>query len=465
MEQARTLSKSSYKPAPPVPERMADLTFEQWRWIVHTRAHALWPDSNFQVTFFPAGYLFEHPVKIYLVEDGKARHFGFDPSLFQYNPDKIGGPLPAHNGYAGFRLLYPLNRPETHDEVASFLGASYFRMLGAGEAYGLSARGLAIDTGEKSGEEFPVFRAFWLVRPPADAIQMTLYALLDSESMTGAYRFVIHPGDNTVSEVTATLFARKQVKTLGLAPLTSMYFHGYGDHKPERAAFPGAHDSGGLLIHSASGEWIWRGLTNPPVVWIDHFSLPQLRGFGLMQRDRVAEHYAPGQRYAQRPSAWIEPKGDWGPGNVELMQFPIPNETVDNTVAFWVPDQPLTPGQSRRLSYTITWQGGQPIRSPLGRVLHTFVGTEPEGARMFWIDFAGGPLAGLPADAAIEPMVTVQGGTIVKQSLSRNDKIDGWRLAVHVLAKDPDQRPLLRVRLAHDGKVVTETWDRIVFPR
>lgn len=465
IEKARGLSESDYQPAPRVPERMAELDYSQWRWIIHTRANALWPGSNFRVEFFPAGYLFEHPVKINIVADGDARSFAFKPELFEYNPQQIGGALPPETGYAGFRVLYPLNTPEYRDEVASFLGASYFRMLGAGEAYGLSARGLAIDTGLASGEEFPVFREFWLVRPPPDATEMTIFALLDSPSMAGAYRFVIHPGENTVTEVEAVIFARKSVTKLGLAPLTSMYFYGYGDHKPAEFAFPAIHDSGGLLLHHASGEWIWRPLTNPDVLWIDVFAMKTLKGFGLMQRDRAPKHYDPGLRYAQRPSAWITPEGRWGPGHVELVQFSSPNETVDNIVAYWVPRDPLQPGASRRLGYSITWQGEYPIRSPLGRVVNTFIGRGDQQSHKFVIDFSGGPLSDLPADAAIIGQVQAKGAKLLEQRVLRNEHVDGWRLVLQVLADNPDKPPVVRARLAHEGQVVTETWDRLVFPR
>src|SRR5690606_11953089 len=111
-------------------------------------------------------------------------------------------------GHAGLRVHYPLNNAQYKDELVVFLGASYFRALGAGQQYGLSARGLAIDTVGGGTEEFPRFTQFWLERPAADAKQVTLFALLESPRATGAYRFDVIPGAQTVTRVQARVFLR-----------------------------------------------------------------------------------------------------------------------------------------------------------------------------------------------------------------------------------------------------------------
>ena len=218
-------------------------------------------------------------------------------------------------GFAGFRVHFPVNTQAYKDEVLVFLGASYFRALGQGQQFGLSARGLAIDTAESSGEEFPRFVEFWIERPQPGAKELTIYALLDSPRATGAYRFVLKPGVTTVLDTDARLFLRKNVAKLGLAPLTSMFYFG-GNQRPSREDYrPAVHDSDGLSIREATNNWIWRPLVNPKRLLVTSFALSDPAGFGLMQRARSFEQYQDLEaRYDLRPSAWIEPKGGWGTG-------------------------------------------------------------------------------------------------------------------------------------------------------
>ena len=87
-----------------------------------------------------------------------------------------------------------------------FAGASYFQAIARNQVFGMSARGLAIGTGEPEGEEFPFFRAHWIEAPSGD--RMVVHSLLDGPSATGAYRFTIRPGDETTIDVEATIFVR-----------------------------------------------------------------------------------------------------------------------------------------------------------------------------------------------------------------------------------------------------------------
>ena len=244
-----------------------------------------------------------------------------------------------------------------------FLGASYFRAVGKDEVFGLSARGLAIDTAESWGEEFPWFREFWLVTPAPNAKELTIYALLDSPSVTGAYKFVVAPGEPTTASVDSRLFPRKEIRKLGIAPLTSMFFHGedttrwFPDFRPE------AHDSDGLLMHFATGEWIWRPLDNPRTLGVSGFQTENPKGFGLVQRDRDFDHYQDLETSAhRRPSAWIEPRQDWGAGRIETVSIPTNDDTNDNVVAYWVPEKPPRPGESGTYGYTMSWYGDDPSR-------------------------------------------------------------------------------------------------------
>src|SRR5690625_3003467 len=247
--------------------------------------------------------------------------------------------MPDDLGFAGFKILHTLNDPDRFDEVLSFLGASYFRALGADQHYGLSARGLAIDTGNTSkGEEFPRFTKFWLVDPGKGGSRMVIYALLDSPSVTGAYKFVLKPGNTTKISVEETLYTRKAIDKLGIAPLTSMFTWGENSLSRLQDYRPEAHDSDGLLIASEDGEWLWRPLVDPQKLWMHQYDANHVRGFGLMQRDRNFDHYQDlGLEYEKRPSAWIEPKGDWGDGHLELVEIPSDSEMNDNIALYWVP--------------------------------------------------------------------------------------------------------------------------------
>ncbi|HBD39751.1 MAG TPA: glucan biosynthesis protein G, partial [Cupriavidus sp.] len=257
--------------------------------------------------------------------------FRFDPSAFNYGSHRVDPAKLKGLGFAGFKLLYPLNQGKRKDELASFLGASYFRALGKDQWYGLSARGLAVDTALNSGEEFPRFVEYWIERPAANDKQLTIYALMDSRRVSGAYRFVIKPGNETVMEVKSRLFLRENVTKLGLAPLTSMYLFGENQPSQDTDYRPEVHDSDGLSVQLGTGEWIWRPLVNPKRLLVTSFAATNPQGYGLMQRDRSFDNYQEiGAWYERRPSAWVEPKGNWGSGRVELVQIPTPDETNDN---------------------------------------------------------------------------------------------------------------------------------------
>ncbi|MFA5262479.1 MAG: glucan biosynthesis protein, partial [Opitutaceae bacterium] len=305
---ARMLASKPYEQrAVRVPEwlLMPQFSYDQHREIRFKPSQAWWLRANlpFQLQFFHPGFVYNKTVQLSELRGNHARPIKFDVDLFDYGHNRLNGEIPDTMGFSGFRIHYALNRPEYMDELAVFQGASYFRALCKNAVYGLSARGLAIDTGEPTGEEFPVFEDFWIEKPERDATDITVYALLDSPSIAGAYRFVIKPGAETVMQVKCALFLRRPVKVLGIAPLTSMFWHGenssshYGDFRPE------VHDSDGLMISHAGGEWLWRPLTNPPNVRSSAFADQNPRGFGLVQRDRRFTSYEDLEaNYHQRPS-------------------------------------------------------------------------------------------------------------------------------------------------------------------
>lgn len=452
-----------------IPE-LAALTYDQYRDIRFRPDHALWRRERlpFELMFFHLGKFQTEAVRINEVTPRGVHHIRYKSSYFDYGNNKLSPQTWGDVGFAGFRAHYPLNSSEYKDELAVFLGASYFRALGAGQHYGLSARGLAIDTVGGQGEEFPRFTEFWIVRPAANTSTLTIYALLDSPRASGAYQFDIRPGDETVMDVRLRIFLRAQVATLGIAPLTSMF--AFGENQPHRTDFrPEVHDSDGLMVATGDGEWIWRPLINPDRTLTTSFSMRALRGFGLMQRDRNFSSYEDSEaRYELRPSVWMEPVGPWGAGRVELMQFNTPDETNDNIVAYWVPEEAPAVGKPLDIAYRLHWQGTQPMQRPPGAwVTQTRVGRGfaplAQDEQQFVVDFTGPSLDALPADANVKAVVTAPAnGQIVESNAYRVEATGAWRMTVRVKRLQPTQPTELRGFLQYDTSALTETWSNIL---
>ncbi|WP_232627805.1 glucan biosynthesis protein G [Methylobacterium sp. Leaf118] len=473
--EARALAAAPFDArVPPLPEALARLDYDAWRDIRFkpARAFPVGAEGRFRLQLFHLGFLYPRPVTVSLVRDGVATAIPYDPTLFDLGRTRLDAPLPADLGFAGLRLHTALNRPDVIDELIVFVGASYFRFLGREQLYGLSARALAINTEAEGGpEEFPLFRAFWIEADGAEPGACTLHALLDSPSVTGAYRFTVRPGAQTSVAVTATLFPRRDLDRAGLAPLTSMYFIGETDRGHSDDYRPELHDSDGLQIAAGSGEWLWRPLDNPRERRISSFSVQSPKGFGLLQRDRDFANYQDLEAgYERRPGYFVEPQGDWGEGSVVLVELPTDNETADNIVAFWRPKRPAPAGEAVRLAYTIRALGAADLH-PNGRVRHTFL-AEPaasgaarrttEGTarlgRRFLVDFGGGDLARY-ASAPTPPEVVASAsfGRITATSIVPNPHIGGFRVAVDVSLDAPGTTEL-RAFLRAGDRTLTETW-------
>jgi len=352
-----------------------------------------------------------------------------------------------------------VNLPQKMDEVAEFLGASYFRVLGASQRYGASARGLAINTAEATGEEFPRFTEFWLEKPPQLAGGIRVFALLDSPSVAGGYGFVIEPGAATVVEVEASLFFRKSPKKIGLAPLGSLFLAGQSRTRFIPDYRPQAHDSDGLLIEAGDGNWLWHPLVNPAKEHrISRFAAADLKGFGLMQRDREFRDYDDlGSRFELRPSYWIEPRGHWGAGTVELVEIPTPNDWNDNIVAYWSPQAIPAPGQELHLTYRLSALLAGPEQAPLLRVRSTHVRPESGASPpRFVIDFEGtSPPQSDPSSPAAK--VQVSQGRVQNLVVQTNDAIGGWQVFFDLTGAG-DNRTELRLRLQLGDEPVSESW-------
>jgi len=470
IRRARELAGVPYDPTvPPLPEPLNRLDFDAYRDIRFRPDRALLASGGgaFRMHLFHLGFLYQRPVTVNVVRDGVPTPVAYQPQLFDYGRTKIEKPLPVNVGFAGFRLHYPLNDPRVFDELIAFLGSSYFRFLGRGQRYGLSARALAVNV-EAGTEEFPFFREFWVESPQPGADRVVVCALLDGASATGAYRFEIYPGVETTLEVAANLFPRRPMPSVGLAPLTSMFFDGENDRHGTDDFRPELHDSDGLLLHTGSGEWIWRPLHNPGKKWISAFVDNNPRGFGLMQRDRTFENYQDLEaHYHLRPGYWVEPVGQWGEGAVKLVEIPTGNETHDNIVAYWEPKQPYEAGQEITFAYRMRALLKSDDMHPGGKAVNTFSAParasgshEPADPTMrrFLVDFAGGNLAYyLQAPDQVQVVPSASIGKITHTFVVPNEHIRGFRAAFDVKL-EPGQSTDLRAYLKAGSKALTETW-------
>ncbi len=477
IKRARELAAAPFDSSvPTLPENLAKLDFDAWRDIRFRSDKAMLGNTGgpFRLHMFHLGHLFKRPVTINTMRDGIATPVPYSAALFDYGRTKFDKQLPVNLGFSGFRIHYPLNKPGQGDELVSFVGSSYFRFLGRGQQYGLSARGLSVNTGLLNNqEEFPFFREFWFDTPGPSADRITVFALLDSESLAGAYKFEFFPTKNSYVDVTATVCVRTPQAGIGVAPLTSMYFMGENDrHMNDRNKYddfrPEMHDSDGLQYQTASGEWVWRPLRNPFIQKVAYFDAPDVRGFGLIQRDRDFDHYQDIElAYEARPSYWIEPKGKWGEGRLELIELATKDETFDNVILAWRPKDPVTPDHPLSIAYRITSTLETEKIGAGGYVLNTFeapaiaLGSSERaelGKRRFMVEFVGGDVGYYLSDPGqIEIVATASNGKIFRSFVTPNPKINGLRAHIDVQIV-PEQSTELRLFLKAGGKPLTETW-------
>ena len=462
---ARRLAAEPYrKPSPVASAKLRELNYDQYRQVRFRSDGALWNGTAglFRAEFFPAGFIYQVPVSVFVVTSGKASPVSASPEMFDFSSSDFR-PDTDSLALAGVRLTYPLHGPK-RDEVIAFLGASYFRPIGREQVYGASARGLAIDTGLPRPEEFPHFRSFWLVTPADGAREAVVWALLDTPAATGAYAFTIRPGTRTAVEVSATLFMRHDVSLMGLAPLTSMYLN--GKNGPRRDDYrTEVHDSDGLYMVTGTGERIWRPLINPTTLSISSFQDRDPRGFGLLQRERSFGQYQDNYAsYHARPGLWVEPLGPWGEGEVRLLEIPTDAEMHDNIAAFWAPRSPPKRGETFELRYRLSALSNDPGSDALGRVVATRTGAligRPR-QRLLVVEFGGGDLDTIKGEQPVEAAVSVSTGKLVGQNVERLPN-GAWRLFIEVEPegkKPMDLRAFLRVR----GEALTETWTYLLKP-
>ncbi|WP_424979055.1 glucan biosynthesis protein [Leisingera sp. S232] len=456
---ARSLAARDYAERPMVPQDWLDQSYDDYKARWFRTKDALWSDTSrsYNVDFFLPGLYFPRAIQINTVTEGLSSRIPFDLSLFDKNEKAPDLSTEGNLGYSGLRLRTDLDDPTKKTEFCVFQGASYFRAIGIGNAYGLSARGLALKTADPEGEEFPEFIEFWLETPAPGQRHMVVHALMDSPSVTGAYRFTITPGSSAVMDVEATLFAREELSHAGLAPLTSMFLFDATNRNRFDDFRPAVHDSDGLLVLNGNGETLWRPLANPKRLQVSSFVDENPKGFGLMQRSRKLSDFNDLEAfYHNRPSLWVEPRGDWGKGAVTLVEIPADKEIYDNIVAYWRPREPYAPGSQIDLNYRLTW-GRQPDL-PLPKVIDTAEGARIFGGpgRIVTIDYGEHPLFQDGPDSLDihihSPHAETSDGV-----LQRNPETGGLRLAFYF---DPGERDHveLRAQLRKDGQPASEVW-------
>ena len=451
-------------PQPRAAQIIKDIDFDAAQKIKFRADHALWagganPDP---VSFFHLSRYSGDPVVLHAVEDGKAREILYGPDYFDYGAAGLD-PKDLNNlGFAGFRVM---DGQDGQTDWLAFQGASYFRSSGQDAQYGASARGIAVNTASATAEEFPRFSEFWLdARGPV----ISIYALLDGPSITGAYKFDAMKSDaGVVMNVHCALFFRADISRLGIAPLTSMYWYGENERRKAEDWRPEIHDNDGLALWTGKGERIWRPLINPPQVTTNSFIDNNPRGFGLMQRDRdFADYQDDGAFYNRRPGVWVEPKGDWGAGAVQLVEIPTDDEVHDNIVAYWRPDGDVKTGDTRSFDYRLYWQDSEPAYpKTVAKVVATRLGRGgipgqnpwPRDRKKFVVDFSGGPLTQMQQRFDIKPMVTASRGKIDNAYVIKVVGTDRWR-ALFDLTVEGSASVDLRLFLKLDDKTLSETW-------
>ena len=458
-EAARILSRRPFAPLPnDLPEAFSALNYEQYVAIKPRAEARIWGGEGRGFTMDPLhrGFVFSNPVSLFSVEDGVVRRIAYDRGRFDFGRLNAPANLPDI-GFSGFRLYTTFGNGQSV-EFALVQGATFFRALARGQNFGLVARGLTLRQAETRGEEFPAFRAFWLERPAPGSNALVVHGLMDSESASGAVRMTFRPGEMTIVDVETTLFPRVNLEHVGIGGMGGTYLFGANDRRNIDDARPAVHEISGLQVLNGQGEWLWRPIHNPETLQISAFLDNNPRGFGLLQRERdYAAFQDDDQRFERRPSLWIEPIGEWGPGAVQLIEIPSDSEVNDNILAYWRPRAPLAAGSEVSLAYRQFWCWSPPERPPLASVAVTRVGRGSSGRRRrFFIDFVGDILGNGPLQD-FKPVLTTSPGSIHGLRVVPYPDRRTMRLSFEL---DPgnDNACEMRLLLEAAGKPISETW-------
>jgi glucans biosynthesis protein len=458
-EAAKNLSKQPFRPLPAdIPKIFRDLSYEQYAAIRERPETAIWAAENIGFAIEPLhrGSLFSSPMEVRLVAEGKARRILYDPALFDFGTLTVPGNI-GDIGFSGFRVL--ARGQDGFYGLAIFQGASFFRAMAPGQTFGTMARAMSIKTADPRGEEFPAFRSVWIERPTLAAGALVIHALIDSESVTGAYRFTLRPGDATIIDTECTLFARAAVDNLGLATMSATHLSGPLDERCNDDLRPSVCEANGLQMLTGKGEWLWRPVTNRNTLQISSFVDETPRGFGFFQRDRFFDHYQDDdQHFETRPSLWIEPIGDWAAGSVQLIEIPSDSEANDNIIGYWKPKAPLAAGSETLFAYRQFWCWNPPEQPPLAITTQSRAGrgSSPK-RRRFVVEFSGDILSVSENEKAMKPNLSAAPGSIVGVRTFPSADKKSCRILFEI---DPGNESYSEMRLVLEarGKPLSETW-------
>jgi glucan biosynthesis protein len=458
IELARQLSQHAFVEPQKVPKELAQIDYSTYRQINFQQHAAIWGKAStpFSIQLFAPGYIYRELIDIDVVENSQTFPIELTESSFRVPDESIGKLLEQIGKYAGFRLHYPINQDDYNDEFLVFQGASYFRGVSKGQAYGVSTRGLAINVAGKKGEEYPLFRKFWIERPSSRQQTIVVHALLDSQSVAGAYRFAIYPGSPTRMEVNVDLFPRADIQNVGLGALTSMFMHGGIDRADIPDYRPAVHDSEGLFMIRGNGERVWRPLSNPLHLQVSTFMDENPKGFGLIQAHREFDYYQDLEaKYHLRPSIWVRPMGSWGEGHVELVEIPSDFEANDNIVAYWKPKNGLKKDELFEFSYELIWTDSFPKSKDKVSIARIAGGRKLSAeTNEIAIDYSHIS----PADIEeIEINASTNNGSILEKRIEANPAIDGARVFITFDPQDADVAEL-RVQLIKHDLPIGMTW-------
>lgn len=457
---AQRLSWAEYKPQPALPEALAKLSYDDLRLIAFRTNKSVILNGNrsHRLEFFHKGYVSKDDVAVNLISRGEQFPVPFASNFFDYRGKLADLKVPRDLGFAGFRIAGKFPQRNDLQEIITFLGASYFRARGEQHGYGSSARGLAINCGLPKAEEFPIFREFWVIDDQNPQEVVHLLALMDSPSVTGAYQFTLIPGlEKTDIDVQATVYFRQTPEKVGFAPLTSMWMWGDGLAGPQGDPRPEVHDADGLLMHCKDGKWIWRVLGRLDYPSLMRFECDGIRGFGLFQRDTDPNHYLDQEaKYHARPSLWIEPKSDWGPGHIELLELDAHHEAIDNIAAWWVTHQELGPQRPIELAYRVSFCTQPPVEHRLAKGAGYRVTRDQPGKIRLEIDFSGPGLAARsPSDPPTVQVQSVRGHVNVQGCHKGPDGNWTARLEIEPSGEGPIE---ITTVLKDKDQELSETW-------
>ncbi|MGO9430793.1 glucan biosynthesis protein [Rhodoblastus sp.] len=442
-----------------LPAPLANLSYEAYVAIRAKPEGLIWAQDpgDFVIEPLHRGFVFTTPMQINLIEDGLSRRLDYDASKFIFAGVNLSAP-PTNLDFSGFRILHRADSGDLR-EMAIFQGASFFRSSAPGQSLGVTARGLSIRTGDPRGEEFPVFRGVWIEKPTRAANSLTIHALLDSESVAGAYRFTLHPGEATIVDTECALFPRAAMDSFGLATMSATMLFGPVDRRGVDDLREAAAETSGLQMLTGAGEWVFRPVSNRNALQISEFVDENPKGFGFLQRKRdFDDFYDEFQHWERRPSLWIEPIGDWGPGSVELVEIPSDSESAQNMIAFWRPKAALAKGQETDFAYRQFWCWSPPSSPPLAIAMGVRSGHGAgRNLRRFQVDFRGDVLADPARVADIKANLNVSPGKIASLRVYPTPERKSCRVQFDL---DPggENACEMRLTLESQGATLSETW-------